>query len=105
MDKLIPPRLCAYCHEPFTPTRPEQKYCPKPATCRWKGPGEKMRGRIPVEACAAKRQRDAALIQQRCDARFGSLTAREVEIYRFAYSLGYDQAYQVAYNSPRKRIA
>lgn len=92
-DKLIAPRLCAYCHEPFTPTRVAQRYCPRPARCANFGAARRLKGVVPVQAVAAKQRRDQALVQAACLQIFGALTDREQAIYRFAYQRGYDKGY------------
>jgi len=93
MSQIIAPRLCAYCHEAFTPKREAQKYCAAPARCRWNGPAERLRGIVPEAAVRGKQQRDAAAIQQRESALFGPLSERELAIYRHAFQRGYDVGY------------
>jgi hypothetical protein len=93
MSKLIAPKLCAYCHEPFTPVRPEQKFCPRPARCAQRSQGEQLRGIAPTAAIAAKKARDAAIVQARCRERFGEMSERDQAIYAFGHTTGYDKGY------------
>ena len=106
MLNLIPPRLCAYCHEPFTPTRAAQRYCHKPAACAAKGVGLAQRGRRPEAAIAAKQQHATSRHRAACHARFGDLSDRECRLYRYAYGLGYAKGYAtVERQRPTRRHA
>lgn len=79
--KLIAPKMCAYCHEPFTPTLAKQRYCPKPSRCAYLAVGQTLRGVVPVKAIEGKRRRDQARVDATLDGKFGPLTDRERMIY------------------------
>lgn len=96
-DKLIPPRLCRECREAFTPRKSEQMYCPKPARCAYQAQSRQRRGHVPIAAVEGKRRRDAEMRAAKLDGRFGTLSAREQEIFAFAHRVGYDEGYAIAY--------
>lgn len=102
---LIPPKLCAWCRLPFTPRKPEQRYCPKPSRCAYQAQSRLRRGQVPHAAVEGKRKRDAAIRDARLGGRFGALSEREQQVFDYAYQLGYDDGYQTAYAPLRKQSA
>lgn len=104
MDKLIPPRLCAWCHDPFTPTRGDkQLYCG--LTCAGRATSRRLRGVPPEAALAANRVKDAARVTTISGERFGVLSEREQAIFMFAEKVGYDRGYMAAYAPLRRKSA
>lgn len=103
-EKLIAPRLCAECREPFTPRMEKQRYCPRPARCSYQGRSRLQRGKVPEAAVAGRRRIAAAIRERKLQGRFGTLTEREEAIFAFAHAAGYDEGYQIAY-APMKRKA
>lgn len=96
-EKLIPPRLCGECREPFTPRKPEQQFCPKPARCAYQAMGRQRKGIAPLAAIARRRQMKGESAAAALSARFGELTAREVELYGAGHRDGYNVGYAAAY--------
>lgn len=104
MDKLIPPRLCAWCAEPYTPTKGKQQlYCG--LTCAGRATRRRLQGVPPEAAIAAKRVKDAARGARVCGERFGVLSEREQAIFMFAEKVGYDRGYMAAYAPLRRKSA
>lgn len=104
-ERLIPPRLCRECREPFTPRKPEQQFCPKPARCVYHAQSRQRKGQVPEAAVAGKRKRDAAIRASKRDDRFGVLSEREEDIFAFAHRVGYDEGYQSGVAPLRRKQA
>ena len=96
VHKVIAPKTCEWCHDPFTPTRPEQRFCPRPAACANLFFARRRRGVVPVEAIAAMKRKRLERITAACAEQFGELSEREGALVRFALSLGYDRGYAAA---------
>lgn len=99
-EKLIAPKVCRYCHEPFTPRKPEQMFCPKPARCAFAWQSRARKGQLPLAAIAARRRQDAATLQAALGTRFGVLSDRDREVYAYAHRIGYNAGFSKGYNAP-----
>lgn len=103
--KLIPPRLCRYCHEPFTPRQPAQQFCPKPSRCVYHWQSRARRGVPPLAAILRRRQMRVAFIAAVLEQRFGALTTREQDIFQLAHKHGYNAGYVAGIAPLRRTIA
>lgn len=103
-EKLIAPRICGYCHEPFTPRGATQRFCPKPFRCAYQWQSRERKGIAPLAAIAGKRIRDRRVVQARIQSCFGDLSDRELAIYQRGHRDGYDAGFNTAYFT-RKRSA
>lgn len=101
-EKLIAPRLCRECREPFTPRKPEQQFCPKPARCAYQAQARARKGIRPEAAIAKRRQMRGASAAAALVAQFGTLSARELELYGVAHRQGYDAGYNAGIAPIRK---
>lgn len=104
-NKLIAPKLCAWCHEAFTPRRPEQKCCPKPARCAYLLVGQQRIGQPPLAAIEKRRQMKGKVAEAALTERFGELTEREREIYHVGCRHGYNFGYATCYAPMKKRTS
>lgn len=97
MSKLIAPRLCAWCQEPFTPAKYRidvQQCCG--LSCARRLSGFKRRGQQQPQLMTAVQQRADARFAALVADRFGMLSERERAIFRAAYDRGYDKGYNTA---------
>lgn len=104
--KVVPSRTCEVCLEPYTPHYQEQRTCGN--RC-----GGRLAGRTPEARRArdigrrTRWQRDRAArkrqVEARCHHRWPELSVREIEIFNFAKTLGYDIGYQVGLKHQRRR--
>lgn len=101
-NKLIAPRLCLECREPFTPRKPSQRFCPRPARCWYQTMARQKKGKAPLAAIAKRRQLRGEAAAAAVEARFGQLSEREQDIYAAGYGQGYDAGYHVAYGPWRR---
>lgn len=95
--KLVEPRICVICHEPYTPHYQEQESCG--ARCsRVLGGRRKIQhhGRLPaafVARAAARRESTKKAIRAECRQRWSVMSEREIEIFEFAMLTGYRRGY------------
>lgn len=104
-NKLIAPRLCTWCHEPFTPVHPSRRFCPKPARCAYQWLSQQRKGIAPHAAIAKRRQQKGQAAAAALSERFGTLTDRELEIYGVGQRDGYDDGYQACYAPMRRKAS
>ncbi len=104
-NKLIAPRLCLECHEPFTPRKDSQRFCPRPARCWYQTMARMKKGKPPTAAIEKRRQLRAEAAAAAVEGRFGILSEREKDLYAVGYGQGYDQGYHVAYGQLRRGVA
>lgn len=91
---LIAPKLCAFCREPFTPTTATQRYCRRRCVSQHKRITQA--GKAPAAANQALRARYDEHRQCEIQRRFGTLTTREMDIYRWVYRKAYMDGYNTA---------
>lgn len=105
MSGIIPPTICAYCHEPFTALKPGRKYCSR--TCRGKSLTTAQRCAAVQAAAAARRAQSAMRMATRLRGQFGELSEREYRlvsvIAKDAYERGYNAAYHAQFS--RRKVA
>ncbi len=98
MPKVVEAQPCAWCSEPFTPLRPNHRYCGNP--CRNAGLADQARTlrRVPWEAVQARRAQQRERTEASLVEEFGPLSSRELaiakRIWRLGYSAGYNRAYR-----------
>jgi hypothetical protein len=91
---LIAPKTCAFCLEAFTPTTATQRYCRRRCVSQHKR--FTQAGQAPVAANQALRARYDEHRQCEIDRRFGTLSQRELDIYRWVYRKAYTDGYNAA---------
>lgn len=101
---LIEPKICAWCREPFTPDRyrVETQQCCSGLCARRHG-GLKRRGQPVQHGLNAIQKRAADRMAGIVADRFGLLSAREQEIFKFARQYGYDQGYNAGMRPIRQK--
>lgn len=87
---LIPPKVCAYCREPFTPKQPKQRHCN--TRCARKRVGERMRGQPLIAALRAKQAKKIARAHEAIQA-----LTDPIAIYERGRRDGYMEGYNAAY--------
>jgi hypothetical protein len=102
-NRLIAPRLCGWCHEPFTPRKADQKFCPRPNRCASQSLGQRLRGIAPEAAIAARKVAHGTHLRERVAETFGALSDRELKIYQHGHRDGYNDAYNQCYAPLKKR--
>jgi len=98
---LIAPKMCGYCAEPFTPTKPHSKFCSN--RCKARFIGRRLKGVKPLAACAAKERKRVARFARMTQERFGPLTARERALLQFGLTAGYRNGYNQGYAQMARR--
>lgn len=97
--KVVEPRECLVCHDPFTPRWETQVTCGGRCSRVYGAAGGRRpkKGEIPmpfVKVLERRRTKRRLEIEAICRARWPELSVREIEIFHFARKLGYDQGYQ-----------
>lgn len=102
-DKLIAPRLCAWCGEPFTPDKyRRERHLSCSGLCARKLAGRKRRGQVNEAMLAGSLARHQARWDQKMGAMFGELSERERAIFKAGHTRGYDAGYNAAIRPPVK---
>jgi hypothetical protein len=105
--KVILPRPCPICGDPFTPDRRQlttprlsPPCCSRACLAQWQG--QLKRGRPLVQALRARKRLAKQRAEAAAQAKFGALTSREVALFNYAAEIGYDRGYNAAYHKLRK---
>lgn len=102
---VAPARPCVICRQPFQPRFEEQRACAGRCARTWGGRQTQV-DRVPFgfsvmveQQRRARRDRVQATVRQR----WQELSVREVEIFKFAYRIAYDQGYNKGFASQRRQ--
>lgn len=105
-DKVVAPRTCVVCTQPYTPRYQEQETCG--GRCARVHGGRQHKGQLPpqfAKKIQARREARREAIRQTLGARFGELSAREIEIFTFVYRIAYDRGYAKGLAHQRRKAA
>lgn len=93
-DLVVAPIRCLECAGWFTPLKASQRFCRNRCSKQWHG--RRLRGIHPTHATAARVAQAAQRLAEAVRAEFGALSAREQQLYRFAWKKAWQRGYNTA---------
>ena len=94
-------RACEVCATEYYPSRPkDQRFCS--LSCAQKARHASRDGNPMTAAIATRKRQHNEWVRAMLTVQFGTISERELELFRFAYSQGYNRAHALGYYAGRK---
>lgn len=103
VEKIVAPRTCSVCGDPFTPRFVSQWTCP--GRCSRVAGGRKgveQKTAALMKVVAQRKVEAKRKVEELCHTRWPELSVREIEIFNFAVRYGYKLGYKAGLGHQRR---